>query len=162
MKKIRRLDPEKIVSAACVFLRDERGRLLMVKTRYADAVKWSLPGGGHHHGESLADTARREMREETGVAVRLIRHMGVIERIEPAWSLHLTLHMFQAEPIAAEDWRRESFAPEAGDGVEEVAWFDRDRLRAEPETVLGRRLWLELADRPDEWPPHILMQPGEE
>lgn len=57
VNRIRRLDPEKIISAVCVHIRDDRGRLLMVATRYADGVQWSLPGGGQRHGESLWEAA---------------------------------------------------------------------------------------------------------
>ena len=162
VKKIRRMDPEKIVSAASAFVRNPDGRLLMVKTRYADAAKWSLPGGGHTHGETLPDAAKREAREETGIEVNIIRHMGVIERIEPAWGLHLTLHVFEAEPADPADYRRENFRPGAGEYVEEAAWFAPERLEAEPGTVLGRRLWLEYGDDPAAWPRHIFMRPGEE
>ncbi len=162
VKKIRRMDPEKIVSAACAFIRDDRGRILLVATRYADAVKWSLPGGGHEHGETLPDTAAREAREETGMAVRAGRYMGVIERLEPSWGLHLNLHVFAAEPEDPADWTRDRFAPSKGEYIEDVAWFDEARLRSEKGIVLGRRLWLEYGGLPESWPPYILMKPGEE
>ena len=162
VKKIRRMDPEKIVSAACAFIRDPAGRILMVATRYTDGVKWSLPGGGHNHGESLVDTAARETLEETGLHVDIVRHMGVIERMEPTQGLHLTLHVFEATPKDSADLRRETFSPRDGEYVEAVAWFTPERLRAEPALVLGRRLWLEFAQEPAGWPPYILMRQGEE
>lgn len=161
VKKIRRFDPEKIVSAACSFIRDEAGRILLVKTRYADAAKWCLPGGGHNQGESLPETARRETLEEAGLRVDIVRHMGVIERIEPALALHLAMHVFEAVPrdprAAAGD-----FKPDPEEYVEDVAWFTPERLRDEPAIVLGRRLWLEYGASPATWPPHILMREGEE
>lgn len=160
VKKIRRFDPEKIVSAACAFIRDERGRLLFVATRYADAVKWSLPGGGHNHGETLLETARRETREETGLEVEIVRPMGVIERIEPGWGLHLNLHVFEAKiPGNAVPG---PLSPLPGEDVTDAAWFDRQRLREEKRIILGRNLWLAYGERPGMWPPYILMQPGEE
>lgn len=163
VKKIRRQDPEKIVSAACALIRDGTGRQLMVATRYADAVKWSLPGGGHTHGETLVDTARRETREETGIEVDIVRHMGVIERIEPAWGLHLALHLFEARPRDPDMLQQEMFAGDRDSAIEQVAWFDRERLRDEPGVVLGRRIWLEHGAKDDKvWPPYIFMPSGEE
>jgi ADP-ribose pyrophosphatase YjhB (NUDIX family) len=47
----------------CFVLRD--GRVLLVQTTYSRY--WALPGGGVERGESFADAARRELREETGL-----------------------------------------------------------------------------------------------
>ncbi len=53
-------------SAYGVVLDDER-RLLLVNTR--STGKWSFPGGGCEDGETDAETAIREVREETGIVV---------------------------------------------------------------------------------------------
>ncbi|MFB6112426.1 MAG: NUDIX hydrolase [Halobacteriaceae archaeon] len=45
---------------------DEDGHALMI--RHAESPdQWGVPGGGHEPGETMAETARREVREETGV-----------------------------------------------------------------------------------------------
>jgi 8-oxo-dGTP pyrophosphatase MutT (NUDIX family) len=41
-------------------------------------VRWALPKGTQERGESLAETAVREVREETGVTVRLQRPLDRI------------------------------------------------------------------------------------
>jgi hypothetical protein len=57
------------VGATVAILRD--GKLLL--TRREDFEVWCLPGGCVDEDESLADAARREAEEETGLKVRLTR-----------------------------------------------------------------------------------------
>ena len=48
------------------------GRVLLVRRRRPPRQdQWSLPGGAQQLGESLADAARREVLEETGITVEL-------------------------------------------------------------------------------------------
>jgi 8-oxo-dGTP diphosphatase len=54
-------------AARAVVVRD--GRLLAIAMRDAQGEFFILPGGGQRHGETLADTLRRETREEIGVAL---------------------------------------------------------------------------------------------
>jgi len=56
-------------------LRDDRGRLLMVKR--TDDGQWCLPGGFSNLGENAAYTAVRETMEETGLQVTPTRLLGV-------------------------------------------------------------------------------------
>jgi 8-oxo-dGTP pyrophosphatase MutT (NUDIX family) len=44
-------------------------RVLLVRQRRAYGVHWELPGGYDEDGESLEETAAREVREETGLSV---------------------------------------------------------------------------------------------
>lgn len=45
--------------------------VLMVRQRRAYGVHWELPGGYDEQGESLEETAAREVREETGLSVEI-------------------------------------------------------------------------------------------
>jgi ADP-ribose pyrophosphatase YjhB (NUDIX family) len=56
---------------------DERGRVLLLKHRFWKGQRWGLPGGLARHGETLAATLRRELREETGLEVRPSRLLRV-------------------------------------------------------------------------------------
>lgn len=60
-------------ASAVVF--DGAGRLLL--HRRADNDHWALPGGGMDPGESIAETCRREVREETGLEVEIVRLIGI-------------------------------------------------------------------------------------
>ncbi len=57
----------------------EDGKVLL--TRREDFEVWCLPGGGVEEGESLAEAAIREAKEETGLDVELTRLVGVYSRI---------------------------------------------------------------------------------
>jgi len=59
-------------SSVRVVLRDHSGRVLLFRASLASRTSghwWELPGGGIEPGESYADAAVREIREETGLAI---------------------------------------------------------------------------------------------
>jgi len=57
------------VGGAGAWVRDDHGAVLLIRECGDDA--WSEPAGKHEPGESLEETARREVREETGIDCRL-------------------------------------------------------------------------------------------
>lgn len=66
-----------------------------------------VPGGGIEAGESVEEAGPREVREETGIEVRTIRELGVVERS----------HFLQAAPVGStphewEHWKSSGEGPE--------------------------------------------------
>jgi ADP-ribose pyrophosphatase YjhB (NUDIX family) len=53
------------------------GRILLLKHRFWIGQRWGLPGGLARHGETPAETLRRELKEETGLDVRPTRLLRV-------------------------------------------------------------------------------------
>ena len=61
--------------SATAFIRDSSGRVLLQQR--SDNGFWNLPGGGLELGESVAQACVREVREETGLIVEIVRLIGV-------------------------------------------------------------------------------------
>ncbi|MDN5793986.1 MAG: DUF952 domain-containing protein [Brevibacterium aurantiacum] len=71
--------------AAYAVVTDGPGRVLLARLRGgSDHGRWTLPGGGLDRDESPEDAVVREVREETGYEVRLVRKLGVDILIIPS------------------------------------------------------------------------------
>lgn len=73
--------PERpIVGVGGVTIQD--GRVLLIRRAFPPLQgEWSIPGGGLDVGETIVEGVRRELLEETGVAVRVLEHIETLERI---------------------------------------------------------------------------------
>ena len=78
----RRYPERPIVGVGAVVL-EARRVLLVERGQEPHKGLWSLPGGVLELGERLADGLRREVREETGLEIRLLELVEVFERILP-------------------------------------------------------------------------------
>ena len=65
-----------ILCGSSVVLCNERGELLL-QQRVDPRGRWCFPGGLMEPGESTQDTARRELREETGLQLGELSLIGV-------------------------------------------------------------------------------------
>jgi len=101
------------------------GRLLVVNAYPGDASDlWCAPGGGVERGASLPDNLKREVQEETGIAIRVGEPCLVNEFHDPGSGFHQVDVYFRAEVLAM---------PEGPD------WVD-------PEGVVNRRRWVSEAE----------------
>jgi ADP-ribose pyrophosphatase YjhB (NUDIX family) len=64
-----------LVPAASAVVVDDEGRILLHKR--TDNKYWSIPGGSMEPGESIGETAVREVREETGIEATVEKILGV-------------------------------------------------------------------------------------
>lgn len=118
--------PERpVVATIAAVVRD--GRVLMVRRRNPpDAGRWGFPGGRVELGETIAEAAIRELREETGVegmAGRVFDAVDVIDRAEDgSLRFHYVLVAVLCRWIAGEG--------AAADDALETAWMRPDDIRA--------------------------------
>jgi ADP-ribose pyrophosphatase YjhB (NUDIX family) len=62
-------------ASASVMVRDKAGRLLLLQR--PDNDLWTIPTGAVNRGETVAEAAVRECREETGLQVEITGLVGV-------------------------------------------------------------------------------------
>lgn len=67
--------PNSLVPAASAVVTNENGHILLQKRKDNDL--WSLPGGVMEIGESIEETIVREVWEETGLEVEVLKCIGI-------------------------------------------------------------------------------------
>jgi ADP-ribose pyrophosphatase YjhB (NUDIX family) len=103
---------------------DAQGRLLLIRRgRAPSAGAWSVPGGRCQAGEPPAVACVREVAEETGLQVQVVRFAGRVERLAPDGSIYV-IDDFVCRWLAGE--------PVAGDDAREVRWVTQAELAALP------------------------------
>lgn len=105
----------KVGVRAAVF--DDAGRILMVRET-ADKHRWSLPGGWADVGQTVAESAVREVREETGYIVRAEKLAAVWDRERQGGppALHAVTRCFFVCTLVGG-------TPAISDETSEIGWF---------------------------------------
>jgi 8-oxo-dGTP pyrophosphatase MutT (NUDIX family) len=134
-----------------MFLRETRyqgaiirnGCVLLVKLlqQHSGRTFWALPGGGIEKGEAAEDCVRREIREETGLNVKVISLLLDQERLPEDNSLYRHRKTFLCEIIdgvAASGSEPDSY----NYSIVEIGWFDLKNpetwdmaAKSDPQTV---------------------------
>jgi ADP-ribose pyrophosphatase YjhB (NUDIX family) len=134
----REYPPRPIVGIGVVVLRP--GAVLLARRgRPPNAGAWSLPGGAQELGETAEAAARRELAEETGLAVGALLLAGNVDSIHRDSDGRVRYHYTIIDFCA----RWEGGDARAGGDVDELAWsgfdeFDRYELWTEARRVIGR------------------------
>src|SRR5690242_5873068 len=85
------------ISLAGCIIYDDNGDVLMLHRNTQKRTQWEIPGGGVDVGEDADEAAIREVLEELGVTVRIVRELGHREFSEDGNNFDYT--WFQAEII---------------------------------------------------------------
>ena len=115
-----RLYPQRpIVGVGVVVLRGAEV-LLIRRGKPPKPGSWSLPGGAQELGETVFDTGRREVREETGIELHAIEHLTVVDMIERDERGDVRYHYTLVDLVAiAETASR----PRSGGDAAEARWW---------------------------------------
>ena len=127
-----------IAASAAVF---RAGRVLIAR-RAKPPYRWSLPGGALEPGETPAQAAAREVREETGIEAEIVAAAGEHEvKLRDgtgAVTAHYVIHAFAAR------WRAGEARP--GPEASAVAWIEPAALGSY-ETTAGLAEIIAAAER---------------
>ncbi|WP_262691065.1 NUDIX hydrolase [Kordiimonas aestuarii] len=118
----------------------EGGNVLLIKRgKPPKAGGWSLPGGAQELGEAVLETARREALEETGLEIKVLDFLDVIDLMEEDGhniKYHYTLIDYLATPTGG--------TLQAGSDASDACFFSLEEALALPLWSETRRI-LELA-----------------
>ena len=106
-------NPHHSVSVAGIVVRED-GRILAIQRR--DTGHWEPPGGILELDETFEDGVRREVAEETGVAVEVERLTGAYKNL----SRGVVALVFRCHPVGGE--------ATPTDESERVGWLTRDDI----------------------------------
>lgn len=119
-----RLYPARPFLAASVAVFRDGRVLIAARARPPMALLYSLPGGLVEPGETLAEAALRELREEVGVEAELLGFVDHVEVIERDGDGRVRHHFV----ICAHAARWRSGEPRVGLEARDVAWVGRDEI----------------------------------
>ncbi len=136
MHRVRKGDLTFRPSAYGIVIRD--GKILLCKTR--STGKYVLPGGGVEVGETLEQALCREMMEECGIEVEVLkpfRHFQetffFYEPLNQAWQCYL--FVFVCKPLTHELVRYD-----LEDDSIEPTWVDPSSLKEEDFQIFGEEI----------------------
>lgn len=99
---------------------DDQRRLLLIRRGQPPALGlWSIPGGRCRPAEPPEDACVREVLEETGLSVRIIRHVGRVDRDGPPGLIYV-IDDYLCEPISG--------VLHAHDDASDARWVSRADL----------------------------------
>jgi 8-oxo-dGTP diphosphatase len=116
-------DPRPLVGVSTVV--HHEGKVLLVeRSKPPWEGLWSLPGGHVEWGETLRDAAVREVLEETGIVVAILRLIDAVDVIHHDENgiihAHYALTVFLAQLVSG--------MPQPGSDAAAVMWADPARL----------------------------------
>ena len=122
-KETRRYPERPVVAVLAVVLRGERA-LVVRRANPPMPGRWGFPGGVLELGETVADGAMRELREETGVEAEPAGILTVIDTIDRDDADRVRYHYTLVAVLGT--WRQGEGV--AGDDADEVAWLSRAEI----------------------------------
>jgi len=114
-------------------IRNPAGEILLMKRgpkAKNETGTWIIPGGAVEFGETMAEAAVREIKEELGVDIKVLRQYGCADHIMPKENQHWVSTIFECEIVAGVP---QILEPEK---CSEIGWFAPEKIRELPLGVI--------------------------
>ncbi|EHQ41881.1 NUDIX hydrolase [Myroides odoratus] len=121
MKRLKEKIPVQKAGGGVVY--NAEGKVLFIKRN----GKWDLPKGGIEKYEEIADTAVREVEEETGA-----RELKVIRKLPKTYHIFKRNGKYRLKITSWFEMSTSYDGPligQAEEGIEEVVWFDKEQIK---------------------------------
>ena len=116
-------DAPRVAVGAVVF--DENRVLLVRRGQAPSDGQWAIPGGAVELGETLAQAAEREIREETGIQIAAQEPIHVFDMVERDPADRVRFHYVIVDLAA----RYLGGELHAGDDAAEARWVTADEMQ---------------------------------
>ena len=142
MNKNREYPERPFVGVGVIVLRNEEV-LLVQRDKSPNKGQWSIPGGKQRLGETVLQTAHREIFEETGVKVKQLALVDVVDIIIPDGEGEIRYH------YTVVDLQGQWFSGDcrSGDDANAVKWFKLNELGSLSLSEKARDIILKAANK---------------
>lgn len=115
-----------IVIEVSAIIKNSKGEILLGKRSKLHPIapnKWGLPGGMMDHNETLKDTAKREVAEEVGVKIKILKRSKNIYDSLPKgkWRIQSVTIPFYGKIIEGK--------PQPKEETSQVGWFKPSEIK---------------------------------
>lgn len=114
-------------------IRNSAGKILLMQRgpkSKNEAGTWTIPGGSVEFGETMAQAAVREIKEELGIDIKILKQYGCADHIMPQEGQHWVSTIFECGIVAGEPKIME---PEK---CSEIGWYALEEMPSLPLGVI--------------------------
>jgi mutator protein MutT len=104
----------------------EDGKILLVKQELVEQTHWSFPGGALEFGETIEQCLVREMKEETGLDIKVKELLYICDRFHQL-NRHVVDMTFLVEKVGGE-LRSNSFIDKDREIIREIKMVSIDEI----------------------------------
>jgi len=113
--------PRPAVTVDAILISNQNSVLLIERGHEPFKGKWALPGGFVDMDEALESACIRELKEETGLTVSVLKQFrtyGAVNRDPRGRTISIIFYSFSEEEVI----------PQAGDDAAKAQWFSLNQL----------------------------------